>query len=143
MFPVVQNLTLDEKILSDPRGIVYKFDFKSKSYALKDGNLIELNSVEDQVKQWMQFVINTEYKMYGAYDGFEYGLSLKKYIGNKTTPTGLIASDIEDQLTMCIKLNSDIKELTSVKATKENDVLKLVISVKTINDKNVEVGTNV
>lgn len=142
MFPVIQNVTPGENVVSDQRGIVYKFDFESRSYALKDGNFIELNSVEDQVKQWMQFVINTEYKVYNAYDGLEYGLSLKKYIGNKTISLGLIASDIEDQLRMCILLNHDIKELTSVKATKENDVLKLIISVKTINDINVEVGTN-
>lgn len=138
----MQNVTPGENVVSDQRGTVYKFDFESRSYALKDGNLIELNSVEDQVKQWMQFVINTEYKMYGAYDGLEYGLSLKKYIGNKTISLGLIASDIEDQLRMCILLNRDIKELISVKATKENDVLKLIISVKTINDINVEVGSN-
>lgn len=142
MFPIIQNVTNDENVVFDQRGIVYKFDFETKSYALKDGNLIELISIEDQVKQWMQFVINTEYKLYNTYDDLDYGLSLKKYIGNKTSSLGLIASDIEDQLRMCIRLNSDIKELISVKAIKENAVLKLIIIVKTINDINVEVGTN-
>ena len=66
-------------------------------------------------------------------------MSLKKYIGSKVIPLGLIASDIEDQIRNGIKLNTDIKEVTSVKALKENEVLKLSIIVKTINDINVEV----
>ena len=139
MFPVINNITSGKVSDSDQRGIIYKFNFESGSYELKDGNLIELTSIEDQVKQWLQFFISTEYKMYNVYEGIEYGLSLKKYIGSKTTSLGLIASEIEDQLRNGIKINEDIKDIISVKAKKENEVLILAISVKTINDTTVEV----
>jgi len=141
MFPIINNITSEKTSDSDQRGIIYKFNFESGSYELRDGNLIELASVEDQVKQWLQFFISTEYNMYRVYEGLDYGVSLKKFIGDKITPMSLIASDVEDQLANALKLNTDIKEIVSVKAIKINDVLKLTITVKTINDIELEVNS--
>lgn len=139
MLPVVPNIEVEKKEDSDQKGIVYKFDFELGSYALKDGNLIELTSVEDQVKQWLQFFINTELNAYSIYEGLDFGLNLKKYIGQKTIPLGLIASEIFDQLNLGIRMNDDIKEVTSVKVTKENEIVRLSISVKISNNTIVEV----
>ncbi|MCH4891174.1 DUF2634 domain-containing protein [Acidaminobacter sp. JC074] len=139
MLPVVPITTVEKKEDSDQKGIVYKFDFKLGSYALEDGNLVELTSVEDQVKQWLQFFINTELNAYSIYEGLDFGLNLKKYIGQKTIPLGLIASEISDQLDLGIRMNDDIKEVTSVKVTKENEILRLSISVKISNNTIVEV----
>ncbi len=139
MLPIVPNVKTEKKSVSDQKGIVYKFDFKLGSYVLEEGQLVELTSVEDQVKQWLQFFINTDLNIYPIYKGLDYGLNLKKYIGHKTIPLGLIASEISDQLELGIKLNDDIKEVISVRATKENEVLKLSINVKISNDEIVEV----
>ena len=139
MLPIVPNVQTEKKSISDQKGIVYKFDFELGSYVLEEGQLVELTSVEDQVKQWLQFFINTDLNTYSIYEGLNYGLNLKKYIGHKTIPLGLIASEISDQLDLGIKLNDGIKEVTSVRVTKENEVLKLSISVKISNDEIVEV----
>jgi len=139
MLPVVN---LNDQVTNEPtlsKGIVYEFDFEKKSYKLVDGKLVELTSVEDRVKQWLQFFINTEYGLYDTYKGLNFGLSLKKYIGKKSISLALIASEVSDQLALGIVLNDDIKEISSVKAFKEKDLLKLSISVKTKNNTIVEV----
>lgn len=141
MLPVIKNSNSQVKTNTiDSKGIVYKFNFDEHSYELNDGKLIVLESIEDQVNQWIQFLLNVELDKYAIYKDMPFGISKNRFIGKKNYPLVLLESDLEDDLRRAFGLNKDIKELIKLSVKKENDTLKIDVHVKTINNVDVEVS---
>lgn len=141
MLPLIKSgKSVEIPNTNDSKGIVYRFDFHSGSYEMEDGKLVVLERLEDRVKQWLQFLLNVELKKYKIYDGMPFGISKNQYIGMKNYPLVLLESDLEDDLRRAFALNTDIKELIKVEASKRNNVLQIKVHVKTMNNVNVEVS---
>ena len=140
MFPsIVENTTVKEE---DPLldGLMYKFDFETGNYIVRDGNLIVLDDPKDKIKQWLKFLIHSEFDHVAIYKMTGFGLSLKKYVGKKSLPLGFIASEVKQQLIEKIKLNPLIKEVSKVQVSKNSKVqLIFDIWIVTKNEESLEV----
>ncbi|BEP28821.1 DUF2634 domain-containing protein [Helicovermis profundi] len=144
MFPeIIETDKLTKEIVLND-GIVYKYNFDNQSYETLDGNLIEIVNKSEKIKQWLEFLIRTEFESIDIYKSTEFGLSLKKYIGKKNIPLGLISSEIKEQLNKKIFLNSDIKEISKVIVSKSSSK-ELVINIFVMSavEGELEVSINV
>lgn len=144
LFPeIIETDKLTKEIVLND-GIVYKYNFDNQSYETLDGNLIEIVNKSEKIKQWLEFLIRTEFESIDIYKSTEFGLSLKKYIGKKNIPLGLISSEIKEQLNKKIFLNSDIKEISKVIVSKSSSK-ELVINIFVMSavEGELEVSINV
>ena len=134
MFPSInENTTVKEE---DPLldGVMYQFDFETGNYIVEDGHLIPLLDPEDRIKQWLRFLIHSEFDHVAIYKSTGFGLSLKKYVGKKSLPLGLIASEVKQQLNEKIKLNPLIQEVSKVQTSK-NSKGQLIFDIWVLTNK--------
>lgn len=141
MFPKINETQI--KIDDAHDGIIYKFDFDTGNYEILDGNLIPIEDKKERIKQWLKFLIKAEFDNVEIYKSTGFGLSLKKYIGKKILPLGLISAEVKEQLQSKIKLNSFIKEVLFVTVTKTKSGLVFSIKIITNGNEELEVSTNV
>ncbi len=116
------------------------FDFRTGSYVIRDGKIIECTQ-EEAVRQWVGFLVKTAAEKFPVYDKTGFGTYIENYIGYKDV--GFVASEIKREVEEKALLNRAIKAIEDFEAEKEGSCLHITLTVVMQNGEKVEVETDV
>ena len=133
MFPSVfieQSLTNDKEKTED-NGVDFLFDYETGQHVMKGSVLNECGSLR-KVRQYIETVLRTPSNVYKDYIKGEtesFGLSIYKYIGEKTLPMGYINSELKREVTEHLLKHPLISEVKDWKGKREKRGLSIEFTV--------------
>lgn len=108
-------------------GVDFFFDYETGQHIMKGSVLNECGDLR-KVRQYVQNVLRTPSNVYKDYMKGEtetFGLSIYKYIGERTLPMGYINSELKREVTEHLLKHPMIKEVKDWKAEREKQGLKV------------------
>ena len=109
------------------KGVDFFFDYETGQHIMKGSVLNECDDLR-KVRQYIQNVLRTPSNVYKDYMKGEtetFGLSIYKYIGERTLPMGYINSELKREVTEHLLKHPMIKEVKDWKAEREKQGLKV------------------
>ncbi|ULO09676.1 DUF2634 domain-containing protein [Paenibacillus sp. 19GGS1-52] len=141
MFPD-DELTLEEiealSAVSTVMGKVFLFDFDTKEYVLINGRPVEA-TYEQAIKQWVTFLLTADSDSIVIYQGTDFGMSIKQFIGNRDMDRISAEFEIERQLKEKIILHPEIIDIEEVVITRDGS--RVVISLNIITSRGIIDGS--
>lgn len=67
-----------------PLGRVYKFDFESNKFVIKDGKIVELTNDIEKIEQWIHLILLTYKDKFDVYKDTNFYCNINDYIGKKS-----------------------------------------------------------
>lgn len=129
MFPngfTEPSAVFEENEVAD-KGVDFFFDYETDQHIMKGSVLNECDDLR-KVRQYIQNVLRTPSNVYKDYMKGEtetFGLSIYKYIGERTLPMGYINSELKREVTEHLLKHPMIKEVKDWKAEREKQGLKV------------------
>lgn len=120
----------------------FLFDFDTNTFVIKDGKVSEIE-YKNGVLQWVKTFLATTLNKHLIYEGTNFGISVKEYIGLKKSNLGLIRSELERQITENITINPAITGINNFECWNEADVLKVKFTVLLKDFSELEVSADV
>ncbi len=129
MFPngFTEPSAVFEKNEASDKGVDFLFDYETGQHIMKGSVLNECDDLR-KVRQYIQNVLRTPSNVYKDYMKGEtetFGLSIYKYIGERTLPMGYINSELKREVTEHLLKHPMIKEVKDWKAEREKQGLKV------------------
>ena len=129
MFPsaFVESVTETAENEVTDTGVDFLFDYETGQHIMKGSVLNECEDLR-KVRQYIQNVLRTPLNVYKDYMKGEtetFGLSIYKYIGERTLPMGYINSELKREVTEHLLKHPMIKEIKDWKAEREKQGLKV------------------
>ena len=117
MFPNSTDITLDNETQTSSRTKSYMFDFENGDFIVRDGKLIECDSI-DAIKVWIEKILRTEKGRYKIYDNTEYGCHLGDLIIGNNYTAEFIEAELKREIGDAIKQNTRITSVTNFNITR-------------------------
>ena len=132
MFPNSTDITLDNESNTLSGTKSYMFDFESGDFFVRDGKLIECDSI-DAIKVWIEKILRTEKGRYPIYDNTEYGCHLEDLIIGNSYTAEFIEAELKREIEDALKQNSQITSVTNFNITRNTNAITVTLEV-VLND---------
>ncbi len=132
MFPNSTDITLDNETQTSSRTKSYMFDFENGDFIVRDGKLIECDSI-DAIKVWIEKILRTEKGRYKIYDNTEYGCHLGDLIIGNNYTAEFIEAELKREIGDAIKQNTRITSVTNFNITRNINAITVTLEV-VLND---------
>ena len=132
MFPNSTDITLDNETQTSSRTKSYMFDFENGDFIVRDGKLIECDSI-DSIKVWIEKILRTEKGRYKIYDNTEYGCHLGDLIIGNNYTAEFIEAELKREIGDAIKQNTRITSVTNFNITRNINAITVTLEV-VLND---------
>lgn len=132
MFPNSTDITLDNESNTLSGTKSYMFDFESGDFVVRDGKLIECDSI-DAIKVWIEKILRTEKGRYPIYDNTEYGCHLEDLIIGNSYTAEFIEAELKREIEDALKQNSQITSVTNFNITRNTNAITVTLEV-VLND---------
>lgn len=132
MFPNSTDITLDNETQTSSRTKSYMFDFENGDFIVRDGKLIECDSI-DAIKVWIEKILRTEKGRYKIYDNTEYGCHLGDLIIGNNYTAEFIEAELKREIGDAIKQNTQITSVTNFNITRNINAITVTLEV-VLND---------
>ncbi len=144
MFPKDDSSTIDTLTKNQNTGLKrsFLFDFSTKQFIVKDGKVDEIE-YKNGVLQWVKTFLSTTLNKHAIYDGTDFGITVKQFIGLKKSNLGLIRSELERQITENITINPAITGISDFECENDGDLLNVKFTVILKDLEELEVDMNV
>ena len=132
MFPNSTDITLDNETQTSSRTKSYMFDFENGDFIVRDGKLIECDSI-DAIKVWIEKILRTEKGRYPIYDNTEYGCHLEDLIIGNSYTAEFIEAELKREIEDALKQNPQITSVTNFNITRNTNAITVTLEV-VLND---------
>ena len=133
MFPsaFIEQTTDTENAKTEDTGVDFAFDYETGQHVMK-GSVLTMCDDLKKVKQYIENVLRTPANLYKDYIKGEkesFGLSIYKYIGQRTLPMGYINSELKREVAEHLLKHPMIREVKDWKGKREKRGLNIEFTV--------------
>lgn len=119
-------------------GCDFLFDYETGQHITKNAVLVECTTIQS-IRQYIQNVLRTQANLYGVYIKNEtdiFGISVYKYIGQRTLPMGYLNSELKREVTENLLKHPLIASVSNWIGTRERRGLNISFTV-TLTDRSI------
>lgn len=112
-------------------GCDFLFDYETGQHIIKNAALVECTTIQS-IRQYIQNVLRTQANLYGVYIKNEtemFGISVYKYIGQRTLPMGYLNSELKREVTENLLKHPLIASVSNWIGTRERRGLNISFTV--------------
>lgn len=137
----VNNINNDASTNVTKLGRCFKFDFKENKFVTVDGKLVEITSDIEKVEQWILLLLATRKDKYNVYKNTDFYVNIDDLIGGKLN--AYKKAELEREITEGIEKHRYVKSVEDFNIEQIKNKVIVNLTVKLINDNELEVSTSV
>ncbi len=132
MFPNSTDITINNESNTSSGTKSYLFDFTTGDFVVRDGKLIECDSIES-IKVWIEKILRTEKGRYPIYDNTEYGCHLEDLIIGNSYTAEFVEAELKREIEDALKQNPQITSVTNFNIIRNKNAIMVNLEV-VLND---------